>query len=535
MRLMNNRFFPFLCLYIILVLFFLLGCRDSNSQKNEDKNNNQEEVLIKKKLVLNPFRRAPLAARLTFKTNFETGVSIKVLGKPNEIEIKKDFPEPKSNHIIPIVGLFANRLNKIEISLIDSNGKSTYQEILEIQTKKVYKSKPLRVEIGDLNVKTNNKEKAEAGFIYTKNAVYRDNYVWDANGQLRAHYISAGRSFVRLRNGNFITFDAIKKVFELDILGQTVNSFELPKGFKHVHHDAYEMPNGNLLLTVDSETATVKIDREGEIPSVEDFIIEIDGKTGELINQWDLRQILDVDRNRSLIKGSPWDWFHANATVFDDKDSSIIVSGAKQGLIKVGYHDKELKWVMAPHINWGKAGAKGELSFQPKDKLLTAVDKSGTPYGALIQQGIELPNDNQDPFHWCYGNHSPLIVPTPPDSLLHILVFNNRANRIYQPKGKGKGELMDNKNPYSLMVEYVVDEKKQTIKQLKSYNHGKYSYARSGVHIGEKTGNYMMMGEGLTTLVSEYTKAGELVFQADIQASKKHTGFHRMVKHHSIY
>ena len=46
-----------------------------------------------------------------------------------------------------------------------------------------------------------------------------------------------------------------------------------------------------------------------------------------------------------------------NALEFDPRDSTIIVSGRNQGLLKVSWND-QLKWIMSPKQTLGKIWKK---------------------------------------------------------------------------------------------------------------------------------------------------------------------------------
>ena len=91
--------------------------------------------------------------------------------------------------------------------------------------------------------------------------------------------------------------------------------------FRDIHHDVFEKDNGNFLVTVNK----VGID------TVEDFIVELDRRTGAIVKTWDLRQVLP---RRSTFFADPRDWLHVNAVIHDPRDDSIIVSGQRQGVVQ---------------------------------------------------------------------------------------------------------------------------------------------------------------------------------------------------------
>ncbi len=96
--------------------------------------------------------------------------------------------------------------------------------------------------------------------------------------------------------------------------------------------------------------------RKNDIGTWNDHIIEMDRTTGNIIKEWDLRKVLDIDRY--TIYTDSVDWFHPNSVWFDSNDNSLILSGRHQGVVKIN-DNNELVWILSPHKGWGKAGTEG--------------------------------------------------------------------------------------------------------------------------------------------------------------------------------
>ena len=62
----------------------------------------------------NPYFVNDLAAVMLFRTEEEVAITIRVLGKTKEADFYHTFPKGKE-HIIPIVGLYSDYENKIEV------------------------------------------------------------------------------------------------------------------------------------------------------------------------------------------------------------------------------------------------------------------------------------------------------------------------------------------------------------------------------------------------------------------------------------
>ena len=105
-------------LYLVCLLFFLTGC------------NSKLDYTIE--TTLNPNNIAPLTAMLNITSEVPCQATIKVLG---DIPVEQSFEESSTNLNIPVLGLYANKLNKVEVTLNYDGGKQV--EIIEIQTSEV--------------------------------------------------------------------------------------------------------------------------------------------------------------------------------------------------------------------------------------------------------------------------------------------------------------------------------------------------------------------------------------------------------------
>ncbi len=249
--------------------------------------------------------------------------------------------------------------------------------------------------------------------------------------------------FQRLKDGTILMVDR-HIIYEFDMLGKSLKKTKINTNYG-MHHDVLELPNGDLLICVGKRNVYINLDGE-RVKSDSDFIIHYDKKASKIVKEWDLAKHLDVSRSdlNFLRKG---DWLHMNGLAFDAKDSTIVVSGKNQGLIKISWND-ELKWILSPKKNWGKSGRNNDgYSLQPF--LLTALDSEGEAYETAIQQGNESAND----FDFSWGSHSPALLPNG-----DILVFDNGVYRNFKKE-----------STYSRAVEYRVNEKNKTVEQIWQY------------------------------------------------------------------
>lgn len=453
------------------------------------------------KTDLNPNEIAPLTAMLEIESDKPCKATIKVLG---EEPIERSYDEESTKLSVPVLGLYPNRLNQVEVTLDYEGGQK--KEVIEIQTE------PLPIYFPDIRIITLDKEKMEPGMhaldIHFANfGKYRSAPImFDDRGDIRwfldlSFHGKMVAPFQILKNGNIIA-PGRNDIYEFDMMGKIVHQGKIDENYG-IHHDILELPNGDLLMCVGTKDAYILKDGK-EVLSDSDFIVHYDRKESKVLKQWDLADHLDVDRDElNFFRNG--DWFHMNAIDFDTRDSTIIVSGRNQGLVKISWDDK-LKWIMAPKQNWGKTGRKGK-GYQTKPYLLTAIDKEGKPYPKAVQMGTESAED----FDFPWGPHAPLLLPNG-----NILVFDNGPFRNY-----------NRDNNYSRAVEYKLNEEERTLQQVWEYGKSRgtrlYSSIVSDVDYLPNTKNILMTSGFITPRSNHQGKVVEIstednkeVFEASI-------------------
>jgi len=247
----------------------------------------------------------------------------------------------------------------------------------------------------------------------------------------------------RVKNGNILVAGK-NEIHEYDMLGKQLKKYVLHQKYK-IHHDIQELPNGDLLMAVDRNDVTMQLEGK-QVKSRNDFIMLYSRATSKVLKLWDLAKHLDVSRE-DLNMTSKNDWIHVNGVVFDARDSSIVISSKNQGVIKVGWDD-QLKWIMAPHKNWGKSG-RNEDGFETAPYLLTAVDPSGKAFGKDVQNGTVSPAN----FDFPWGQHAPAFLPNG-----NLILYDNGYKRNYVAQAN-----------YSRAVEYQINDQNKTFQQVWQY------------------------------------------------------------------
>lgn len=507
-------------LLFLAFIFILCSCRRDISPTNPP---TPPAVLSipKEDIILNPTGFAPLSAVVKYSYPVAGKTKIIVFGKNGaNSNIEHVFNDNGSSHSVPILGLYANYNNTIEIILMNEKGDSLAKASINIQTGALPANMPTSITIDSAQYPI-----MEPGLnlvsSFSNNNPYIP-YMVDNYGEIRwlldyttnpdLDSLSYDDGIARLRNGNFYFGDEFThKIYEVDILGKIINRWGL-SGYTF-HHEVQEMPNGNFLLSVTNPSST----NTSGSPTINDYIIEINRQTGNIINTWNLKESLD--EYRSTLIDRLENWVHVNAVFYDSTDNTIIVSGRMQGVVKLTY-DNKVKWILGPHKGWGK-NRRGE-DLHPF--LLTPLDARGNK---ITDTSILNGYTNHPDFEWSWYQHSPIV--TPKGSLM---LFDNGWRRNYDNTDS---------NPYSRVVEYKIDQVNMTVQQMWEYGKKRssetYSRIVSNVQFLPKSNHVLFCpgfqvpnagGQGGKIIEVDYA-TGKAVFQSSI-SSQNRWGFHRTTR-----
>ena len=380
---------------------------------------------------------APLAGVLQLTTDAETRVSVSVNDGTNVWE--RHFYDYATNHSVPLFGFKPARTNQITVAVCDRHrNQATNAQPLEFITS------PLPTNFPNIVVLHSEPARMEPGYtlfnLLLRNGVYWYVTIVDSSGEVVWYSVAPSTADVRqLDNGNL--FMPWKTNFvEVNLLGQTVNSWVVPTSLPINLHDGVPTGHGTILYLSDAvhsltnyptsmtvsnaprKTASVKYQR----------VVEISTTNAALLHTWVPENVLDPWRITYAIvySGGSWDAEHSNAVIEDPRDDSLIVSMRHQNaVIKFSRATGALIWILGPHENWGPA-------WQPY--LLTPV---GTP------------------FFWQYAQHAPII--TPQGTLIMQDNGNHRASP-FDPQ-------VSDANNYSRAVEYSINEQTMEVSQVWDY------------------------------------------------------------------
>ena len=384
-----------------------------------------EEELITKgytidnpNVVLDPYHNSPLTALVMFETEEEVTPTITVHGEDELSTFSHTFESSKI-HYLPVYGLYPDTENIVTITYTE-DGKEKEKE-LKIKTEALPEDfiLPTSVEADKENLSN------DLYFFTPSSKGYTCAY--DVNGDVR-WYLSSNALWdnARLENGHLLISTErlinspyyMTGLYEIDLLGKIYQEYSLPGGY---HHDYDELPNGNLLVASD--------DFNNPSGTVEDYIVELDRTTGNIVKTFDLKDVLPMEEGKSE-NWINYDWFHNNSVWYDEATNSITLSGRHQdAVINIDYESGQLNWIIGDPTNWSEEYQKYFF----------------TPVG--------------DDFEWQWSQHAAMITPEG-----YVFILDNGNN-----KSKVKEEYVSAEASYTRGVMYKIDTDEMTIEQIWEY------------------------------------------------------------------
>lgn len=482
---------------------------------------------IIKDWVLDPSGYNPLSAKIDVHLPGRGRVKVIVHGKNGKSgTIEHLFKEQTPRQHIPILGLYPDHQNDIDIVFTDYEGKERGRTSITIPTEKLELT-----DFPTFQVEVAQKERMEPGvnlINYPGQSEISTSmpYFVDADGEVRwillfkehprLSHFAQSIGLKRTKRGTYISGDVSEsRIIEIDVLGNLLNEWDLNSLGYSFHHEITESNNGNFLITVSKIDATLTNGK----PRINDFIIEMNPGTGSVVHEWDLTQMLDSSRYESPDDTTPADfvqtpsnWAHNNSiTIHQD---NLLATMRYQGMFCFSPGGK-VQWILSPHRGWSD-------SF--RSVLLHPVDRNGD----LITDPEVINGTASHPdFEWIWGPHTPVSLPNG-----NVLVFDNGYDRNFI------SNTLSTEENYSRAVEYKINPKTKTVQQIWAYGkeRGRETFAQalSGVQFLPGTGHVLfcpgmgtITGDGFGGHVIEVDPAtNEVIFELRITSSS-YTAFHR--------
>lgn len=446
---------------------------------------------------VNPYGTSPLTALMIFKTDKAAKVTYTVVGKTDNTSITNTVKGYQTTHQVPIMGLYANYSNQVQVTLTYKDG-TTEQKTFTIKTGKL----PKNLRNTKITVSKSNKSKMEIGnneLTYI-NKTSEEPFAVDADGNIRWYSTLYSRhTFVQLSNGHLLIQNrtngnkgSYNVLSETDYLGRIYRRYRfsdklgkssLEQYITAVHHDALELPNHNLLVTI-----------SGGDKYAEDVIAEIDYKTGKTVKVIDFKKLLPSSMyrnyNSTTTKGGKIDWLHMNSLYYDQKTGNLLVSARNQDItMSINYKTGKINWIYS-----GKKKSSWPKKY--RSKLLTPT------------KGTKITGGQHD-----------LTLLSDKNGKLKVLLYDNNID-VTNGDSKTSGK-------YSQAVQYTIDTKKKTIKQTWSYGKslGKDNFTRvigsaQRLSNGNTLIDFGYKHDGSQSNIIEVDKNNNQVFNLTISSSK---------------
>jgi hypothetical protein len=335
---------------------------------------------------------------------------------------------------MPVYGLYAGYSNQVSLRLVFQDGSA--QTIPVTITTPAYEdptgiySKPI------INVARAPGSALGFDFFAMKSGLGSP-VVVDTDAQIRWVFpTKIGSLSTALQGDQFVIGDGSKPIVHLLRLDGSETSVPVVTStFTDFHHNIDHGKSG-LLSEFDATVAGVK--------NVESNVAEIDD-SGFILNHWDLGAIISAymssqgdDPTKFVRPGS--DWFHNNATTYDPRDDSIIVSSRENFLIKLDYKTGNIIWIFGdPTKYW-------------------------YTFPSLRAKALLLVNGGLYPV----GQHAVSIT-----SQGYTMVFNDGDGSADQPAGQSPGIT----RTYSAVSAYTIDPASMTATDVFDFDYGQTIYS----------------------------------------------------------
>ena len=406
-----------------------------------------EEALI----VVDPYGTSPLTAMAVFSTEEEVGGTVTVKGKSSENDITGTF-EAAKDHIVPIYGLYNGDTTTVEITL--NSGESASYEVA---------TEAVQADYGEIKAEVSDPDSYDYSNFTFLCSTMGSVYGVDAAGDIRFYTTIGGVLGVhQLENGHLMmpasyvlkTSYYKEGLIEVDLNGRIYREYAVPGG---QHHDFRELPNGNLLVASDSP----------DLSSVEDYVVEIDRTTGEVVWELDMKDILDIEDGQSASMESDGsdeeDWFHNNGLWYDEANDLILLSARhKDAIVAVKKSDKNIAWILGDPTGWENTDSDLFFTLEGEDA------------------------------EWFYAQHNVTMLDNG-----DIMLFDNGTAKV---KRINNDDRVTGDDVYSRAVIYHIDTDAMTATQV--YEYGKergsdwYSDWISGVDSLDGTKDHLFITAG---------------------------------------
>ncbi len=290
-------------------------------------------------VIPNPYDIVKQSALLLFNSSQETKIRYRVVGDVPETDFIGET-EYTTRHRVPILGLYLERSNRLELEMIDHEG-----EVVKRRDLRIYVSdtpKKIRDVLGE-NITSDGKKVTTFPFLLI-NGVSFNPLVVDIQGKIRYSIQLRTNSIgmIPIGNGHFLYEDRTAnrkggkgkvvpcRYHEMDYMGRIYRTYLL------------DMPlSGAVTQSEESFFMVTSSDEE----HIMDKIVEIDQKSGKLKQSCEMTELFgDGYRTKE-------DWVHISTITFC-RGKLVVVLKRLHTVFEFVWETKEIVWVLAPELIW---------------------------------------------------------------------------------------------------------------------------------------------------------------------------------------
>lgn len=447
----------------------------------------------------NPYGTNTLSLYVYFKTEEAASVSYNISVPDDSIADFEATPdgeeEYKTEHEFQVIGLVPDEKNTVTFTIKNESGEeNTYTYKYNMGNLIGEEETVLETTVGEANA-----EELSNG-LYAILGNDSDGldfmYYYDNSGVIRGEIPLIGYRSHRLLFQEGLMYYSISqtKIAAVNALGKAEQIFDTGK--YELHHDYVFDDDGNILvLATDTESDTV-----------EDQIVKIDTKTGEVTCVLDLGDLLPDYKEQCTenVKGTEdeneMDWMHINTIQWLGEQTVVLSSRETSSILEITnlYSNPELSYIIGEESFWKDTGY---------EDLLLKKDESG---GSFSGTG---------------GQHTVTYEPddTLEDGTYYLYMFNNnmgvsdtRPDYDWTQIAGIEDSITDGNTSY--FYQYLVDENTGTYSLVQSFQVPFSAYVSS---VQKLEGN-IIIDSGMKGLFGEYDSNGNLLRQFKMELADEY-------------
>ena len=375
-----------------------------------------------------------------------------------------DFSSNEELASLPVVGLYEDFTNTIEISLLFEDDSNLAFEI-QVEASKFYG--PFTLEVTHA---VNPSMRPAYSFFYLQSPANGPTIV-DIDGEFRWVELpkeplldpaptgsGIGQSILE-DNGKFVV--AVENKIGHIALDGSSSFTEIKSSSMTEIRSHHDLDKGKFGYLVEIDATYLNTDTR----IIESILIDVNLE-GDIFNTWDFGRILsdymiENGDDPSMFIRDGHDWFHINSAIYYEKGNSLIVSSRENFVIAIDYDTSKIKWLLGDETkHW-------YVNFPSL-------------------RNLSLSSSDVKPI----GQHSLSMVDR------GLLLFNNGQASFQQPDGEPAGKVLET----SAASIYEIDEEAKSALLIWDYDAGIYSDICSSVYEFNQSDEYLIT----------YTAAGRL-------------------------